>query len=108
MPQCPVCATPGAYIGFNSVECRNTECEHFTIFEEPVCPCCGKVGHTPTADVGSSSADASVSVDAPVATPSTNGGGGPGNPYYTGIDYSHVDDYSSSSYSDSSGDMVSP
>jgi hypothetical protein len=59
MAMCPVCATPGAYIGFNSVECRNPECEHFTIAVEEVCPCCGQVGHTPTqsADTGVAGVD---------------------------------------------------
>jgi len=26
---CPACNTPGAYVGFTSVECVNAECEHF-------------------------------------------------------------------------------
>lgn len=47
MPNCPACNTPGAYIGFNSIECRNPRCAYFTIEEEDVCPCCGKKGHTP-------------------------------------------------------------
>ena len=47
MPNCPVCNTPGAYIGFNSIECRNPRCAHFTLEEEDICPCCGKKGHTP-------------------------------------------------------------
>lgn len=47
MAECPLCKTPGAYIGFNSVECRNPDCEHFVLFEEEVCPCCGQPGHTP-------------------------------------------------------------
>jgi hypothetical protein len=46
MALCPVCSTPGAYIGFNSVECRNPKCEHFSITLEEVCPCCGQAGHT--------------------------------------------------------------
>ncbi|HLX63225.1 MAG TPA: hypothetical protein VKX17_18280 [Planctomycetota bacterium] len=50
MANCPVCNTPGAYIGFNSVECRNPRCIHFTIEEEDICPCCGKKGHTPSPD----------------------------------------------------------
>jgi len=48
MATCPVCNTPGAYIGFSSVECRNPDCEHFTIEEDKICPCCGKVGHIPS------------------------------------------------------------
>ena len=47
MAQCPVCNTPGAYIGFTTIECRNPDCEHFVIFEEEVCPCCGQIGHNP-------------------------------------------------------------
>jgi hypothetical protein len=47
MAQCPVCQTPGAYVGFSSVECRNPQCEHFVLVEEHVCPCCGKPDHTP-------------------------------------------------------------
>jgi hypothetical protein len=47
MDLCPVCKTPGAYIGFNTVECRNPDCEHFVIVEEKVCPCCGRVDHLP-------------------------------------------------------------
>ena len=50
MANCPVCNTPGAYIGFNSVECRNPRCVHFAIEEEDICPCCGKKGHTPGPD----------------------------------------------------------
>lgn len=45
--KCPKCGVPGAYVGLNSVECRNSKCEHFTINEEVVCPCCGIAGHTP-------------------------------------------------------------
>ena len=51
MAQCPICKTPGAYIGFFTVECRNPDCEHFALFEEPVCPCCGQVGHNPEVHV---------------------------------------------------------
>jgi hypothetical protein len=47
MPKCPVCKTPGAYVGFNTIECRNPRCVHFMIEEEDICPCCGKKGHTP-------------------------------------------------------------
>lgn len=42
MASCPKCHTPGAYIGFNSVECRNPDCEDFVLFELDECPCCGK------------------------------------------------------------------
>lgn len=45
--KCPKCGVPGAYVGFNSVECRNSKCEHFVIDEEVVCPCCGIAGHVP-------------------------------------------------------------
>lgn len=45
MPKCPVCDTPGAYVGFNSIECRNKDCKHFKIDEEKKCACCGG-GHT--------------------------------------------------------------
>jgi hypothetical protein len=47
MALCPICNTPGAYIGFSSIECRNPDCEHFVIFEEEICPCCGQAGHNP-------------------------------------------------------------
>ena len=47
MAQCPVCQTPGAYVGFSSIECRNPKCEHFVLVEEYLCPCCGKADHTP-------------------------------------------------------------
>ena len=47
MPNCPNCNTPGAYVGFSTVECRNPDCSHFVVFEEKICPCCGKVGHEP-------------------------------------------------------------
>jgi hypothetical protein len=47
MAQCPVCNTPGAYIGFSTIECRNPDCKHYVVFQEEVCPCCGKVGHQP-------------------------------------------------------------
>lgn len=47
MPACPNCNTPGAYIGFNSVECLNPRCVHYTVREEEICPCCGKPGHIP-------------------------------------------------------------
>ncbi len=45
MALCPVCKTPGAYVGFSSVECRNPRCAHFVIEEEKICPCCGIRGH---------------------------------------------------------------
>jgi hypothetical protein len=45
MALCPVCHTPGAYVGFTSIECRNPDCEHFVLIEEIACPCCGQVGH---------------------------------------------------------------
>jgi len=47
MPICPICNTPGAYIGFNTIECLNPRCVHYKVHEEEICPCCGKVGHTP-------------------------------------------------------------
>ena len=69
MADCPLCKTPGAYIGFNSVECRNPDCEHFVLFEEEVCPCCGQIGHNSDKHAaaqrqGGSSQDASGSQDA--------------------------------------------
>jgi hypothetical protein len=35
MSLCPTCKTPGAYVGFTSVECRNPDCQHFkdTLFD---------------------------------------------------------------------------
>jgi hypothetical protein len=42
MPNCPDCQTPGAYVGFSTVECRNPDCKNFRLPEEPTCGCCGK------------------------------------------------------------------
>jgi len=42
MAKCPKCATPDAYIGFNSIECRNPDCEHFVLQEKKECGCCGR------------------------------------------------------------------
>jgi hypothetical protein len=42
MAICPKCSTPGAYVGFNSVECRNPDCEDYKIEEASACACCGK------------------------------------------------------------------
>ncbi len=61
MALCPICNTPGAYVGFSSVECRNPDCEHFVAIVEEVCPCCGQIGHQPTQ---SSNKAASNSADA--------------------------------------------
>jgi len=41
MASCPICGTPGAYVGFNSIECRNKKCEHFVLQETLSCGCCG-------------------------------------------------------------------
>lgn len=41
MPRCPICETPGAYIGFSTIECRNPKCEHFVFEEAKTCGCCG-------------------------------------------------------------------
>jgi hypothetical protein len=49
MPRCPVCDSPGAYIGFNSIECRNPQCEHFVYEQAATCPCCGRTDHVPEA-----------------------------------------------------------
>ncbi|HYG73534.1 MAG TPA: hypothetical protein VEK08_00775 [Planctomycetota bacterium] len=70
MANCPICKTPGAYVGFSTVECRNPDCEHFCINEEKVCPCCGKVGHTP--DLAEDAADASQMI----GSIQVNGSGG--------------------------------
>ncbi len=42
MPNCTSCGAPGAYLGFNTVECKNPECKHFAIEIEKTCACCGK------------------------------------------------------------------
>jgi hypothetical protein len=47
MPRCPVCDSPGAYIGFNTIECRNPQCEHFVYEQAATCPCCGRTDHIP-------------------------------------------------------------
>jgi hypothetical protein len=67
MANCPKCGSPGAYVGFNSVECRNPKCIHFVIEEEAICPCCGKRGHVPGQKAGAKKSDASdpQDVDAP-------------------------------------------
>lgn len=69
MERCPSCNTPGAYIGFNTVECHNPNCEHYVIEEEKVCPCCGRVDHLP--DCAAASADPG-SCD-PAAQPANEG-----------------------------------
>jgi hypothetical protein len=61
MALCPVCHTPGAYVGFSAIECRNPDCSHFVLFEEEVCPCCGKAGHQP--EPGGSYCSGSVDPD---------------------------------------------
>jgi rRNA maturation protein Nop10 len=45
--KCPECGER-AYVGFNSIECPNPQCKHFTITEETICPCCGEKGHFKT------------------------------------------------------------
>lgn len=42
MANCPKCAAPGAYVGFNSIECRNPDCDEYKIEEASACACCGK------------------------------------------------------------------
>ena len=52
MATCPKCGVSGAYLGFNSIECKNSKCEHFKLTEEVICPCCGIAGHTmPSKDI---------------------------------------------------------
>ncbi len=70
MALCPTCNTPGAYIGFSSVECRNPQCEHFRAAVETICPCCGKVGHTPS-EQGAAAADGSAPGPSNGAAPSS-------------------------------------
>jgi hypothetical protein len=45
MALCPDCKTPGAYIGLNSVECRNPKCKYFRLDPKKTCGCCGIIGH---------------------------------------------------------------
>lgn len=45
MANCPKCGHTDAYIGFNSVECLNMDCENFVITCDTKCPCCGGSGH---------------------------------------------------------------
>ena len=77
MALCPLCKHPGAYIGFNSIECRNRACEHFVLFEEHICPCCGRPNHAATVEcAGAPAADADPAADpamAPPATPTQSG-----------------------------------
>ena len=61
MTRCPDCGTPGAYLGFNTIECRNPKCVHFVIEEEAICPCCGKRGHVPGQKAAKSSGSANES-----------------------------------------------
>ena len=74
MALCPVCQSPGAYIGFSSIECRNQHCEHFVLFEEILCPCCGKPGHVPSEECSAQPGQVAQNVQANVITPSTNNG----------------------------------
>ncbi|HEY3324730.1 MAG TPA: hypothetical protein VGP72_30035 [Planctomycetota bacterium] len=57
MSRCPACKTPGAYIGFTTVECQNPECKHFVPIEKRICPCCGIVGHVPDAGTSQDTLD---------------------------------------------------
>ena len=66
MAHCPDCSTPGAYVGFNSIECLNPHCVHFKIKQEEVCPCCGKAGHVPGPGFSPK-----TSAKAPLAPPKT-------------------------------------
>jgi len=45
MSLCPKCKLPGAYVGFNSIECRNKDCEYFVLTEDTTCPCCRDAYH---------------------------------------------------------------
>lgn len=58
MARCPECDTPGAYIGWRDIECKNSKCKHFKITEEPICPCYGVAGHKQ--NTGSVSSDSIV------------------------------------------------
>lgn len=42
MALCPSCHSPGAYVGFTVIECRNPECTHFKVMveEAEACQCC--------------------------------------------------------------------
>ncbi len=46
MANCPQCQTPGAYVGFSSIECRNMDCPHFVFREEKASPDCGQEEHS--------------------------------------------------------------
>ena len=50
--KCPECGTANAYVGFNSIECKNSKCKHFRITQEKICPCCGVAGHVPDYTIG--------------------------------------------------------
>ncbi len=46
MALCPICHTPGAYVGFTVVECRNPECTHFKpLPAAEACPSCDPTTH---------------------------------------------------------------
>jgi hypothetical protein len=107
MPKCPLCNTPGAYVGFSSVECRNPKCTNYVQAMESLCPCCGVAGHTPSED----SVDNSVQVDYvdpslpnTVAQPGYGGPGFNGEPVNYHADPAHYGaDPSSGSYGPTSG-----
>jgi hypothetical protein len=73
MALCPLCNHPNAYNGFNSIECRNRECEHFVLVEEIICPCCGRPNHLATEEcAGAPAADPDPAADPAATAPATS------------------------------------
>ena len=91
MSKCPKCQTPGAYIGFSSIECRNPTCLHYSQKLAALCPCCGEAGHRPEYEKANAAADATL-YDPNVAT---SGAGSSGTA--SGADDDEADDGSNPS-----------
>lgn len=87
MPNCPICNTPGAYVGFSSVECRNPDCAHYEPKMEALCPCCGIAGHRPEYE-----STQSISVDSFDPSIPAIGGSGMGGPAFNSEPSSYSSD----------------
>ena len=78
MPKCPICGTNGAYVGFNTIECRNYDCIHFKLETKAVtCYCCGQEGHDPSDCPEQMKSDADKQADGPPSMYSGNGNSSP-------------------------------
>ncbi|HYF50844.1 MAG TPA: hypothetical protein VEJ63_15625 [Planctomycetota bacterium] len=77
MSNCPICNTPGAYIGFSTVECRNPDCSHYEPKLEELCPCCGVAGHRPEFEISESVPADNFDPSIPAYSGSSGYGNGP-------------------------------